>query len=406
MSHKRRAALHHTSGSVAGRVMAASVVATIGMGLVAGPAWADPDQGGVTTPEASPDQGGVTTEPPAPAPAPEPAPVPDYQEGVLPSPPQETAPVVWTEPVGPPATAYTPTPEGPLHAPVPTAPVAPKLVEDPANKIRVGNFVTDRPAEIPRDYAVSINEYAAYAEAKIAQGFRSVGFSDDEADRRAASAVLGGAIGGVAGATALGVPTTLAVGLFSVPIGAGIGAAIGSAVPPYPFNIGTGALIGAGAGAGVAAVAGGGAAIVGGTLGAIVGGSLGYALGAGDPNANPAAPWEQAPTPPPPPAPLPNPGANQYELVLDSEQAASVGLPAVDYTVNTVGDANLQIGDQQFGLSADQANAPYKALGSLEQPAKDLTASVTKQVGDGLTQIVDGLKITYPQTIPTPVPAA
>lgn len=402
---------------MASRVMAAAVVASIGMGTaLAGPAFADPDQPGVTdTAPTTPDQPGVTTDPaptpaPEPAPEPEPAPAPDYPQGALPSPPQEVAPVIWEEPSGPPPTTYDPAPSGPIHAPVPTAPVAPKIVEDPSAKIKIGNFVTDRPNEVPRDYAISINEYSSYAEAKIAQGFRSVGFSDEEADRRAAAAVLGGVIGGVAGATAAGVPTTIAVGLFTLPAGALIGAGIGAAVPPQPFNIGTGALIGLGAGAAVAGGAGAVAAAVGGTTGAIVGAALGYALGAGDPNANPAAPWEQAPPPPPPapaPAPLPNPDGNQYELVLDAPEAADAGLPAVDYTVNNEGDANFSanvagLPPINVGWTQEQAEAPLNALGPLAEPAKDLAADVTKQVGDGLSKVVDGLNISYPQTVPAP----
>ncbi|WP_196809629.1 hypothetical protein [Nocardia sp. 348MFTsu5.1] len=390
---------------MAATVAAASMAAAISMGgVLAGSAWADPEQGGVTTEEPTPEQGGVSPAP-APAPEPSPAPAPDYGPGILPSPTQEAAPVVWTEPPsGPPAAPYDPTPPSGFHPPVPTAPVAPKL--PPEGKIRVGNFVTDRPAEISPEVAVSINEYSAYGEAKLAQFFQSVGFTEDEASRRAASAILGAAIGGAAGAVAFGVPTMIAVGLFTVPIGGAVGAAIGSVVPPTPFNTGPGLLIGLGAGAGVAAGAGAIAAVAGGTLGAVLGGALGYALGAGDPNANPTAPWEHTPAPAPEPAPLPNPGANQYELVLDSAQAADAGLPAADYTVTTVGDVNLaaNAGGQQInvGWTAEQANAPFAALGPLEQPAKDLTASLTKQAGDGLTQIVDGLQITYPQTIPAP----
>ena len=391
------------------RVVAAAVVASVGMGAVlAGPALADPEQPGVTdTAPTAPDQPGVTDPAPAPQPAPEPAPVPDYPQGVLPSPPQEVAPVIWEEPSGPPTTNYDPAPTGPIHAPVPTAPVAPKIVEDPAAKIRIGNFVTDRPNEIPRNYAISINEYSAYAEAKIAQGFRSVGFSDEEADRRAAAAVLGGVIGGVAGATAAGVPVTIAVGLFTLPAGAAIGAAIGSVVPPQPFNIGTGALIGLGAGAAGAGGAGAIAAVVGGTTGAIIGAALGYALGAGDPNANPGAPWDKPPAPAPAPAPLPNPEANQYELVLDAPTASDAGLPAVDYTVNTDGDVDFSANIAGLppitgGWTADQAAQPYEVLGQWAQPAKDAVASVTKQASDGLAAVVDGLHISYPQTVPAP----
>ena len=399
------------------RRVAATVLATIAVSTAfAGQALGAPDEGqpGVTPPSTT-DPGGQpgVTPTPEPAPAPEPAPtpapepVPEYGSGIAPSPQWETAPVIYTEPVGP-STAYTPLPEGPLHAPVPTAPVAPKLVEDPAAKIRIGSEVFDRPADVPPEYAITINEYAAWAQAKLAQGFKSVGFNATEAEEKAAAAVLGGVIGGVAGAVALGAPVGVATLLFTAPAGAAIGATIGSFMPPQPLNIGTGALIGLGAGAGVAAVVGGGAAIVGGTAGAIIGAALGYALGAGDPNADPAAPWEDAPTPVPP-APLPNPEGNQYQLVLDAPAASDAGLPAVDYTVNTAGDVSFSTNVAGLppisgGWTAGQAEAPLQALGPLEQPAKDAIAGATKQIGDGLTQVVNGLHITYPQTI-APAPA-
>ena len=131
-------------------------------------------------------------------------------------------------------------------------------------------------------------------------------------------------------------------------------------------------------------------------------------MGAGDPNANPGAPW--APEPAPAPAPLPNPEGNQYQLVLDAPAAADAGLPAVDYTVDTGGDVSFSaniagIPPINGGWTAEQAQAPLQALGPLEQPAKDAIAGATKQIGDGLTQIVDGLHISYPQTV-SPAPAA
>jgi|GEM_PF-4225478 len=391
-----------TGTPFAARLIAAGVVASIGMGgILAGPALADPEQGGVTS-EPSPEQGGVTAEP-APVPAPEPEPAPEYPTGIVPSPPQEAPPVAWTEPA-PMGPSAPPAPQ--LHTPVPTAPVAPKHV--PIDKIRIGTEVVDR-GDIPENVAVSINEYSAWAEAKIAQFYRSVGFSDAEADQKAATAVLFGVVGGVGAAVSVGVPVFIATALFTVPIGTGIGAAIGSVVPPTPFNIGPGAAIGAAAGAGVAAAVAAVAALGAGTIGAAIGVGLGYAIGGGDADTNPAAPWDdligqwenflRGPAP----APLPSPGANQYELVLDAASAADAGLPAVDYTVNTAGDVNISATvagqDINLGWTTQQAAAPYELLGPLKEPAKEAVATVTKQVGDGITQVIDGLQITYPQTV-------
>lgn len=399
-------------------MVTATLLATIAVSTAfAGQALGAPEDGqpGVTPPSTTePDgQPGVTAVPePAPAPAaPEPEPIPEpapeYPQGIVPSPPQEVAPVLWTEPepVGPPA---GPPPE--LHAPDPTtAPVAPKLVE--VDKIRVGSEVFDR-GVVPVDVAVSLNEYLAWSEAKIAQFYRSIGYSASEADEKAATAVVFGVIGGVTAATAVGVPVFLATALFTIPIGAVAGGVIGSFVPPTGFNTVTGTLIGAGAGAAVAAGIAALAAVGAGTLGAAVGVGLGYALGGGDADANPDAPWDDLVqqwlsflNPEQPHPALPNPEGDQYRLVLDAPAASDAGLPAVDYTVNTEGDVNFSanvagLPPINVGWTADQAAAPFTALGPLADPAKDAAAAVTKQVGDGLTQVVDGLNITYPQTVP------
>jgi hypothetical protein len=261
--------------------------------------------------------------------------------------------------------------------------------------------VIDRPDGVSPEVAISTNEYLAYFEAEAAQYFESIGFPRDEAARRAAAATAGAGVGGVTGALAVGIPTAIFFGI----VGGAGGALIGSAVPPTPLNTLPGLAIGAGGGAALGFAAG---AALGGAAGALGGGLLGWALGAGDPNANPAAPW--APAPPPAPAPLPNPAANQYELVLDAPAAADAGLPAVEYTVDTSGDVTFSadiagIPPINGGWSAQQAQAPLHALGQLvEQPVTTAIAGATKQIGDGLTQLVDGLHITYPQTT-APAPA-
>ncbi|MDV7136768.1 hypothetical protein [Williamsia muralis] len=393
--------------------MAATVLATIAVSTAfAGQALGAPEDGqpGVTPPSTTDPGGqpGVTPTPtpePAPAPAPAPEPVPDYGPGLVPSPQWETEPVIYTEPSGPPSTPYTPLPQSapaaPAPAPVqPAGPIAPILVKDPAAEIRAGNYIVDRPDWVSPEAAITTNEYMAYFEAEAAQYFESIGFPRDEAARRAAAAAAGAGVGGLAGALAAGIPTAIFFGIVGG-VGGGI---VGSVVPPNPFNILPGIAIGAGGGAALGFAAG---AAAGGAAGALAGGLLGWALGAGDPNADPAAPW--APAPPPPPAPLPNPDGDQYQLVLDAPAASDAGLPAVDYTVNTGGDVSFSaniagIPPISGGWTAEQAEAPLQALGPLEQPAKNAIAGATKQIGDGLTQLVDGLHITYPQTI-APAPA-
>lgn len=393
--------LSETPVPLRARAMAAVVVTAIalgGAGTLAGPAFADPEQPGVTDVPQTSEQPGITDQPiaPEPAPAPAPEPVPDYGPGLLPSPQWETEPVIYTEPSGPPSTPYTPLPPStPAPAPSePAPPLAPLLVKDPAAEIRAGNFVVDRPDFVAPEAAITANEQLAYVEWRLAQFFESQGFPREEAARRAAAAAAGAAVGGVAGAVVLGVPAAVLLAILG---GAG-GAAIGSAVPPTPFNTLPGLAIGLGGGAALGFA--GGAA-----TGALLGGLLGWALGFGDANANPPAPWESEPA-----APLPNPEGDQYRLVLDAPAAADAGLPAVDYTVDTDGDVSFSaniagIPPINGGWTAEQAQAPLQALGPLEQPAKDAIAGATKQIGDGLTQIVDGLHISYPQTV-SPAPAA
>ena len=103
--------LSETPAPLRARAMAAMVVTAIalgGAGTLAGPAFADPEQPGVTDVPQTSEQPGITDQPiaPEPEPAPAPEPVPDYGPGLLPSPQWETEPVIYTEPAGPPSTPY------------------------------------------------------------------------------------------------------------------------------------------------------------------------------------------------------------------------------------------------------------------------------------------------------------
>ena len=78
------------------------------------------------------------------------------------------------------------------------------LVEEDQLK-RDAPWLTDR-------QRVSINEWSAYGEAKIAQGLISVGVPEDEASRQAAATIIGVALGGTAGAAAAGIPAAVVGG--------------------------------------------------------------------------------------------------------------------------------------------------------------------------------------------------
>lgn len=378
----------------------ATAVITGGGALAAGPAFAVQD--GVTTAPDAPQSGvfdtgpGAIPDPPKEAPyreipnydAPTYTPGPSYNDT-----PSYTAPIVNTRP------APTPQRSAPVAPQVrPGGPVRPIL--PPKGYLRIGKFITKDTGPLTRAQVNSINRYAAYGEAKIAQSLIAVGVSPREADRQAASTIIGVVLGGGVGAATLGIPLAVVGGLG----GAAIGAGIGALVPPTPLNAGPGALIGAGSGA---AVLGIGGAVVGAGIGGTIGGVIGYILGGGDPKANPTLPGQDPAAPPAPlrkPAPLPNPGAAQYTAVLPKAQARAAGLPAVDYTVSTRGDvdATATIGgrDYHVGITKEQADAPFKALGGLEKPAREFVDRTTRDLSAAAQRAIPGLKIAYPQTIP------
>lgn len=337
-------------------------------------------QPGVTTPSPQPGQAGVTGVVPDPPvlPARPMHPEPRQQQPETPAPtppeapqyaPETPAPQQSPQDQGP---APQPRRQQPQPAPAPTpkpapqndAPYAPII--PPAGKVRVGDFVTDKPDWMTPEQMHSINVWSAYEEWRIAKYWYDQGLTRDEADRRAATtvtgALTGGAVAGVAGAavgTAVGAPVGAVVGA--------IGGAIGGCFFPIPapgphqpaqcaaFS-GPGAAIGAGAGAAVGAGVGaalGGA--VAGTAGALAGGWLGNTLGGGDPNANPAAPLLSGENDPNAlgPEPFPNPearAASQY------------------FTGNAVAAANAQVAEMKKdpARKAELESAPARAAGAVE----------------------------------------
>lgn len=414
---------HHRSAT--GRPLSHVATATVLVGSVflgTGIAQAAPEQGGVSpngnqqggvSPDApAPEQGGVTPEAPAPetSPAPETTtPEPDYDPGpgIAPSPPSGQW-IDQTPEQSAPQTNYNPIPQGPLHAPRPTPPV--KRIKPAPDHLRVGNasipvkqipFPSFMSKKDQAKVVVSGNEWSAFEEAEIARFLISVGVPPDQASRQAAATIMGATASGLVGGTVVFVVTTGVVGLVTVPLGAAIGTGVGAALSggnPMATLGGTG--LGAAAGGGVALAAGGGAGLVAALLSAAAGGTLAYLLGAGDPGAHPArpdSPWQQNGPGKHRKVEIVDPGANQYEVHLPAEQAKRAGLPKVDYVVTQRGDVNIDVGGTKVGWTAEQAQAPVKAIEKVAPQASKVINDGVKNVSDAVSKAVPQLKITWPQ---------
>ncbi|WP_245663575.1 hypothetical protein [Nocardia inohanensis] len=179
-----------------------------------------------------------------------------------------------------------------LHVPGPVTPVAP--IAPPPRTLRLGDFTSGVPDDVPDNVLTPVNEAAANTEAAIATGFNSIGINPSRSDRIAAGTIAGAAAGAVGGALAAGVPMAVMgavpAGVAGAVIGAGIGFGLGMAgatVAPWTAPIDVvggpigGGLIGGGLGAAAGAAALGiPAAVAGGVAGGIAGGAVGGFLGA------------------------------------------------------------------------------------------------------------------------------
>ncbi|MDL9936484.1 hypothetical protein QSJ18_06995 [Gordonia sp. ABSL1-1] len=380
--------------SIASAMLAASIAAG------AGSAFAVPQQGGTNPGESVPQQGGTN---------------PGGSQG-----PGSDAPINYSEPSeipgpgsipGPPVEApyqpYTPQPQydnaynpgSRANNIGPAAPVRP--IAPPVNKIRVGNFITDIPPGVNKRDVNSLNAWAAYGEAKIAQNLIAAGVPKDEASRRAAATIIGVAIGGTAGAAAGLVPGAVVGALVGLPAGALIGAGVASFASSYtgpaivgvlPFAATYGTLIGTVAGPFVGGAVGGVAGAAGGAIiGGAIGGTIAYTLGAGDPGANPQAPWQQGPR-----HSLPDPhGPNQFEYHLPAPAARAAGLPAVDYVVTARGDVKISVGASTLGWSAEQARVAGSGI-------VDAGRAWTRAQSDTIKNLIPGGDITWPTEASAP----
>lgn len=251
-------------------------------------------QPGVGVESETPSQPGV------PAAAPEAVAEPAPAEPMAPAEPKEywVAPPVEYDnvPTRPAPTVYYEEDDAPiapaavqqLHLPVPVEPVAP--IEAPAERLRLGDYVADKPNWLTEDDLAKTNNTAAAYEAQVNTAWRSVGIEASRADRIGAATIGGAAVTGLGFAAGAGIPAAVAGGL--------IGGAIGTAVLPESVGIGTVVLPVAGtitapvvtvaAGAAIGAAAAGiPVAVVAGTIGGVVGAAHGMAFGAGDTLAEP-----------------------------------------------------------------------------------------------------------------------
>lgn len=183
-----------------------------------------------------------------------------------------------------------------LHAPVPVEPVAP--IAPPPRTLRLGDFTSPVPDDLPGPVLDTVNGLAAHAEAAIATGGQSIGLAPGRADKVAAGIVAGAALGvvgasipaavaGAAAGAAVGAAIGFGVGVAGTPAGTALGAAVaglptgGAAAVPGAVAgalavAGTSTAVGAAIGAAVGGVGAGlGAAVLGGVAGAAAGGIIG-----------------------------------------------------------------------------------------------------------------------------------
>ncbi|WP_433563646.1 hypothetical protein ACQP1O_41120 [Nocardia sp. CA-151230] len=200
-----------------------------------------------------------------------------------------------------------------LHAPTVVDPVLP--IAPPPRTVRIGDFTTPAPDQLPDNILDTVNGAAADTEAGLATGLNSIGVNPTRSDKIAAGTLGGAAIGTVGGALAAGAPMAVVGGVPGAAVGAlvglGAGAAVGtvvaggltagavaaavatggvgggllaiqsaSAAPEVAGFAGGGALIGAAAGGAAGAAALGiPAAVLGGAAGGVGGAAVGGFLG-------------------------------------------------------------------------------------------------------------------------------
>ncbi|MCX5042194.1 hypothetical protein OG921_03180 [Aldersonia sp. NBC_00410] len=407
----------------------AVVVGTIPLAIAvaaSGVAIADPAQPGTTTQSpqqpgtTTPAQPGTSTTPSQPGatttPKPQAAPRPDLEgPGLIPDPPvlpSREIPTYDSDDYSYNDNAYysepaqdAPQEAGDDAAPAPQPEVNLAPIAPPENKVRFGDFVTDKPDWVPPEAARSANRWAAYGESEIARSWNRAGVSPQRSDRLAATATAAGVTGAVVGAgvgAVVAFPVSIATGAGGAVIGALIGGAVPCAITPVNAIACIGLVATGGAapavaavsaassaaGAGIGAVAGfaaGEAAgiAIGAVTGAVIGVGIGTALSNGDPNQESVAP-QILPTP----HDIAQAVVNTTNSTVDFVQAQPGGTEALNALPGVAAQATAIA--KQSGPVADavvtagqQANDAFVAW-QLGQPGGNEIVSAAQEAGAGM----------------------
>lgn len=287
-----------------------------------------------------------------------------------------------------------------LHLPTQVEIVAP--IEAPEDKLRLGDYVSEKPQWLSEQDLERTNNSSAVVEAQVATFWKSIGIETSRSDRIAAATTAGVVTGFVTGAAVAGIPAALIGGtiggtsaLFLVPAYAWSG--------PFAFAIAP-AMV-----AGGAAIAGVPAALVGGTIGAVIGGVAGANYGAGDTTIAPTVEHDQAapvaPAAPPveaaPPAPAPQlPAVNPITAATQQVVAQIETLPGGAAAVSELrvfaaaapqlaDDASVVVDDQVRAAAAEtpggtDAVAAFDGAAPMLDPAADQVHNAALAVQAGV----------------------
>ncbi|MBM4515550.1 hypothetical protein GS432_00390 [Rhodococcus hoagii] len=121
-----------------------------------------------------------------------------------------------------------------LHLPTYVEPVAP--IQAPEERLRLGDYITDRPNWMSPEYLDRTNNSAAVAEAQMATFWKSVGVDVDRSDRVAAATVGGAAAGAIGSGLAFGTVGALAGGTIGGNYGLGLGGVVSIPLAGIPVS--------------------------------------------------------------------------------------------------------------------------------------------------------------------------
>ncbi|WJJ14558.1 insoluble domain protein (plasmid) [Prescottella equi] len=276
-----------------------------------------------------------------------------------------------------------------LHLPTYVEPVAP--IQAPEKRLRLGDYITDKPNWMSEEYLDRTNNSAAVAEAQMATFWKSVGVDVDRSDRVAAATVGGAAAGAIGSGLAFGTVGALAGGTIGGNYGLGLGGVVSvplAGIPGLPATVivpttVAGTAIGAAAGAAVLGIP---AAVVGGIGGAAAAG----AVGAGDTLAEPRE--IDIPN-------LPEPDADAIttqvsdQLAGQSPQVAQAVQDAVDTVPQVVEQVNTQAqAAREVVLAQPGGDQVINALDAAAVEANHAFSPAGDLIGQALGAVAAGVK--------------